>query len=50
MKKAPKGFILKKRLGNFFNLFANDFSHLVVVIIFETINVLMTIDASCGPL
>ena len=39
-----------KRLGEIFYLLAygvNDLSHLVVLIIFETINVLMTVDASC---
>ena len=42
---------MKKRLEDIFYLFAygvNDFlSHLVVFIIFETVNVLMTVDASC---
>ena len=41
---------MKKRLDDIFYLFAygvNDLSHLVVMIIFETINVLMTVDASC---
>ena len=41
---------MKKRLEDIFYLFAygvNDLSHLVVLIIFETINVLMTVDASC---
>ena len=50
MKQASKGFILKKRFEDIFNLLAygvNDLSHLVVLIIFETINVLMTVDASC---
>ena len=40
---------MKNRLEEIFNLFANgvnDLSHLVVLIIFETINVLMTVDAS----
>ena len=40
----------KERLEDIFHLFAygvNDLSHLVVLIIFETINVLMTVDASC---
>ena len=38
--------VLKKRLEDMFYLFAyevNDLSHLVVLIIFETINVLMTV-------
>ena len=42
--------ILKKRFEDIFYLFAygvNDLSHLVVLIIFETINVLMTVDTSC---
>ena len=50
MKQASKRFILKKRFEDIFYLFAygvNDLSHLVVLIIFETINVLMTVDASC---
>ena len=50
MKQASKGFILKKRFEDIFYLFAygvNDLSHLVVLIIFETINVLMTVDVSC---
>ena len=50
MKKASKRFILKKRFEDIFYLFAygvNDLSHLVVLIIFETINVLMTVDTSC---
>ena len=50
MKKASRGFTLKKRFEDIFYLFAygvNDLSHLVVLIIFETINVLMTVDASC---
>ena len=50
MKKESRGFILKKRLEDIFYLLAygvNDLSHLVVLIIFETINVLMTVDASC---
>ena len=50
MKQASKGFILKKRFEDIFNLLAygvDDLSHLVVLIIFETINVLMTVDASC---
>ena len=42
---------MKKRLGeNFFYLFAygvNDLSHLVVLTLFETVNVLMIVDASC---
>ena len=41
--------IEEKIRGNFF-LFAyevNDLSHLVVLIIFEMINVLMTVDTSC---
>ena len=41
---------MKKRLGEIFYLLAygvNDLSHLVVLIIFETINVLVTVDASC---
>ena len=41
---------MKKRLEDIFYLFAygvNDLSHLVVLIIFETINVLMIVDASC---
>ena len=45
--------IEEKIRGHFFYLFAygvNDLSHLVVFIIFETINVLMTVDASCGLL
>ena len=45
--------MLKKRLEDIFYLFAyrvNDLSHLVVLTIFETINVLMTVDASCGLL
>ena len=36
--------------GNFFYLFAygvNDSSHLVVLTLFETVNVLMKVDASC---
>ena len=45
---------MKKRSGeNFFYLFAygvNDLSHLVVLNIFEMINVLMTVDASCRSL
>ena len=47
---ASRGFILKKRFEDIFYPFAygvNDLSHLVVLIIFETINVLMTVDASC---
>ena len=50
MKKESRRFILKKRLEDVFYLLAygvNDFSHLIVLIIFETINVLMTVDASC---
>ena len=50
MKYALRRFILKKKLENIFYLFAygvNDSSHLVLLIIFETINVLMTVDASC---
>ena len=49
MKQASRGFILKKRLEDMFYLAygVNDLSHLVVLIIFETINVLMTVDASC---
>ena len=50
MKQASRGFILKKRLEDIFYLFAygvNDLSQLVVLIIFETINFLMTVDASC---
>ena len=50
MKYASRRFILKKKLENIFYLFAygvNDSSHLVVLIIFETINVLITVDASC---
>ena len=50
MKKASRGFTSKKRFEDIFYLFAhgvNDLSHLVVLIIFETINVLMTVDASC---
>ena len=50
MKQASKGFILKKRFEDIFYLLAygvNDLSHLVVLIIFEMINVLMTVDASC---
>ena len=50
MKQASKGFILKKRFEDIFNLLAygvDDLSHLVVLIIFETINVLMTVDVSC---
>ena len=50
MKEESRRFILKKRLENVFYLLAhgvNDFSHLIVLIIFETINVLMTVDASC---
>ena len=47
----PRGFILKKRFGeNFFYLFAygvNDLSHLVVLTLFATVNVLMIVDASC---
>ena len=42
--------MLKKRLEGIFYLCAygvNDLSHLVVLITFETINVLMTVDASC---
>ena len=41
---------MKKRLEDIFYLCAygvNDLSHLVVLITFETINVLMTVDASC---
>ena len=41
---------MKKRLEDIFYLFAygvNDLSHLLVLIIFETINVLMAVDASC---
>ena len=41
---------MKKRLEDVFYLLAygvNDFSHLIVLIIFETINVPMTVDASC---
>ena len=41
---------MKKRLEDIFYLFAygvNDLSYLVVLIIFETVNVLMTVDASC---
>ena len=41
---------MKKRLEEMFYLFAygvNDLSLLAVLIIFETINVLMTVDASC---
>ena len=41
---------MKKRLQDIFYLCAyrvNDLSHLVVLIIVETINVLMTVDASC---
>ena len=44
----PAGF--GKSVEEIFYLFAygvNDLSHLVVLIIFETINVLMTVDASC---
>ena len=43
--------IEEKIRGHFFYLFAygaNDLSHLIVLIIFETINVLMTVDASFG--
>ena len=43
-------YIEEKIRGHFFYLFVhgvNDLSHLVVLIIFETINVLMTVDASC---
>ena len=50
MKYLSRRFILKEKLENIFFLFAygvNDSSHLVVFIIFETINVLMTVDASC---
>ena len=50
MNKASRGFILKKRLEDIFYLFAygvNELSHLVVLITFETINVLITVDASC---
>ena len=50
MEKESRGFILKKRLEDIFYLLAygvNDLSHLVVLILFETINVLMTVDASC---
>ena len=50
MKKASRGFTSEKRFEDIFYLFAhgvNDLSHLVVLIIFETINVLMTVDASC---
>ena len=42
--------MLKKRLEDTFYLFANginDLSHLVLLIIFETIYVLMTVDATC---
>ena len=49
MKYALRRFILKKKLENIFYLFAygvNDSSHLLLII-FETINVLMTVDASC---
>ena len=45
-----KRLISKKRFEDIFYLFAygvNDLSHLVVLIIFETINVLMTVVASC---
>ena len=48
--QTDEGFILKKRLEEIIYLFAygvKDLSPLVVVIIFETINVLMTLDASC---
>ena len=41
---------MKKRLEEMFYLFAcgvNDLSHLVVLIIFEMINVLVTVDALC---
>ena len=41
---------MKKRLEDNFYLFAyevNDLSHLVVLIVFETKNVLMTVDVSC---
>ena len=41
---------MKERIEDIFYLFAygvSDLSHLVVLIIFETINVLVTIDASC---
>ena len=41
---------MKRGLGEIFYLFAYgviDLSHLVVLIIFETINVIMTVDASC---
>ena len=44
MKKESRRFILKKRLEDVFYLLAygvNDFSQLIVLIIFETINVLM---------
>ena len=50
MKQASRGFILKKRLEDIFYLFAygvNDLSDVVVLIMFETITVLMTVDASC---
>ena len=50
MKYASRRFILKKKLENIFYLFAygvNDSSHVVVLIIFETINVLIIVDASC---
>ena len=49
MKYASRRFILKKKLENIFYLFAygvNDSSHLVVLIIFETIDVLMTVHDS----
>ena len=41
---------IEKKLEDIFYLFVygvNDVSHLVVLIIFKTINVLMTVDASC---
>ena len=50
MKQASRGFILKKRLEDIFYLFAygvNDLSDVVVLIMFETITVLMRVDASC---
>ena len=49
-KQASRGFTLKKRLEDISYLFAygvNDLSHLVVMIIFEMINIPMTVDASC---
>ena len=49
-KILGSGFVSKNRLEDIFYLFAygvNDLSHLVVLIIFETRNVLITVDATC---